>query len=307
MDFTQKAISDNAISGLKPVWVNNASKKLTFVGFKDRIYQYFGHTNETIYLHSISFVTPIIKTTTEDKKANWYTVDKATQDNSSCKMALYSIAFNSDGGTQPGPLESCGKTVNELLKSTLEDADYIADIEYGEHRNQDKIYFRVNNNNTASFTATEGDSNNILEWGNISYNPANELFNMSRFVFKKNTTNKYYYVESKDAISILKYQEQCTLQTESSEMGEKEAYWNARHNEKFNSEQTYSYTITVGGSPDVDLKDLVNVVANKYQLNTLKEVNSITLTYNHKTKPVIKKAVAVGNDKKVKVLLCSLL
>lgn len=294
MDFTQKAISDNTISGLKPVWVNNASKKLTFVGFKDRIYDYFGHTNETIYLHSISFVTPVIKTTNEDKKANWYTVDKATQDNSSCKMALYSIAFNSEGGTQPGPLDSSGKTVNDLLKSTLEDADYIAEIEYAEHRCNDKIYFKVNNKNTAAFTATEGDSNNILEWSNISYNPANELFNMSRCVFKKNKTDKYYYVESKDAISILKYQEQCTLQTESEPIGEKEAYWNARHNEKFNSEQTYSYTITVGGSPDVDLKDLVNVVANKYQLNTLKEVESITLTYNHKTKPVVQTQLGLG-------------
>ena len=117
---------------------------------------------------------------------------------------------------------------------------------------------------------------------------------MSRCVFKKNKNDKYYYVESKDAISILKYQEQCTLQTESEPIGEKEAYWNARHNEKFNSEQTYSYTITVGGSPDVDLKDLVNVVANKYQLNTLKEVESITLTYNHKTKPVVQTQLGLG-------------
>ena len=294
MDFTQKAVSNNTISGLKPVWVNNSSKKLTFVGFKDRIYSYFGHTDQTIYLHSISFITPIIKTTSADKKTTWYTVDKATQDNSSCKMVLYSIAFNSEGGTDPSDLGACGKTVNELLKSQLEDANYICEMEYAEHRCNDKIYFRVDNNTTTSFTATEGDSNNILEWGNINYNPANEMFNMSRCVFKKNNTEQYYYVESKDALSILKYQEQCTLQTENDGIGEKEAYWNATHNEKFNSEQTYSYTITVGGCPDVYLNDLVNVVANKYQLNTLKEVNSITIKYNPKTKPVLQTEMGLG-------------
>ena len=294
VDFTQKAASNNSISGLKPVWVNNSSKKITLTGFKNRIYEYFGHKDQTIYLHSISFVTPVIKTTNEDKKADWYTVDKATQDNSSCKMLLYNIAFNSEGGTEPSGLDSCGKSVNELMKSILETANYIVEMEYAEHRCNDKIYFKVNNNNTAAFTATEGDNNNILDWGNISYNPANELFNMSRCVFKKNTTNKYYYVESKDALSILKYQEQCTLETESEPIGEKEAYWNARHNEKFNSEQTYTYTITVGGCPDLDLKDLVNVVANRHQLNTLKEVDSITVNYNHKTKPVIQTELGLG-------------
>jgi hypothetical protein len=209
-------------------------------------------------------------------------------------MLLYKIAFNSEGGTEPSDLQATGKNVNELLKSILDEAGYIMTMGYAEHRCNDKIYFKVDNNNTASFTATEGNNNNILEWGNISYNPANELFNMSRCVFKKNTTNKYYYVDSKNAKSILKYQEQCTLLTETEEIGEKEAYWNARHNEKFNSEQTYTYTITVGGCPDLDLNDLVQITANRHQLNTLKEVNSITLKYNHKNKPVIQTELGLG-------------
>ncbi len=294
VDFTQKAVSDNSISGLKPVWVNNASKKLTLKGFGDKVYDYFGHSGQTIYLHSISFVTPKIKPTKENKKTTWYTVDKTTRDNSSCKILLYSISFNSEGGTDPSDLNACGKSVNELLKSVLEDAGYIAEMEYAEHRKNDKIYFKLDNNSEAAFVATEGNNNNILEWGNISYNPANELFNMSRCVFKKNTTNKYFYVESKDALSILKYQEQCTLMTENEGIGEKEAYWNARHNDKFNSEQTYSYTITVGGCPDLDLKDLVQIIANRYQLNTLKEVNSITVKYNYKNKPVIQTELGLG-------------
>lgn len=294
VDFTEKAAHKNSMSGLKPVWVYNTSKKTSINGFGDKVYDYFGHNGETIYLHSISLITPIIKTTDKKKKTTWYTLDKSTKDNSSCKMLLYGISFNSETGVEPSDLQACGKSVNDLMKSTLEDAGYIVEMGYAEHRCNDKIYFKLNNNNTAAFTATEGDSNNILEWGNINYNPANDLFNMSRCVFKKNTTNKYYYVESKDALSILKYQEQCTLETENEGIGEKEAYWNARHNEKFNSEQTYSYTITVGGCPDLDLKDLVNINANRHQLNTLKEVDSITVKYSYKNKPVIQTELGLG-------------
>lgn len=287
VDFTQKSTSDYAISGLKPVWVNNASKKITLKGFGERVKDYFNKPNGTIYLHSISFITPKIKTTNEDKNTNWYTVDKSTQDNSSCKMILYSIAFNSESGTEPKDLDCLGKNINDIMKTVVEEAGYIVEMEYGEHRCDDKIYFRVNNNNSASFTATEGDNNNILDWGNISFNPANELFNMSRCVFKKNNTNKYYYVSTKDLESILQFQEQCSLITENDGIGEKEAYWNATHNEKFNPVQTYSYTITVKGFPDVDLKDLVNVISNIKKLNTLKEVESIVLEYDYKNKPVL--------------------
>lgn len=294
VDFTQKANSNNSISGLKPVWVNNASKKITLKGFGEKVKSYFNKPNGTIYLHSIAFVTPIIKTSNDNKSANWYTVDKSTNDNSSCKMLLYSIAFNSESGTEPSNLASCGKNVNELMKTMVEEAGYIVEMQYGVHRCDDKIFFRVNNNNSASFTATEGNNNNILDWGNISFNPANELFNMSRCVFKKNNTNKYFYVSSKDLESILEFQEQCSLVTENEGIGEKEAYWNATHNEKYNPVQTYSYTITVKGCPDVDLKDLVNVISNTKKLNTLKEVDSITLTYDHKHKPVIQTELGLG-------------
>ena len=55
------------------------------------------------YLHSIKFIAPINKVvdtdatnhskTTQYKIEDWYTYDKSTHDNSSCKMDLYSINF----------------------------------------------------------------------------------------------------------------------------------------------------------------------------------------------------------------------
>jgi hypothetical protein len=180
------------------------------------------------------------------------------------------------------------------MGNIVTEANYLVDMNYGLHRTDDKINFRINDNNSPVFIAREGDDNNILEWGNISYNPANELFNMSRCVFKKNTTNQYFYVDSKVSDSILKYQEQCTLITDNEGIGEKEAYWNARHNDKFNPEQVYTYTITVKGYADVRLKDLVSVTANMRKLNTLKEVNSIVLKYSHKSKPILQTELGLG-------------
>lgn len=293
LDFTQKARSDYSQSGLVPVWVNNSSKEITLVNLISRIRDYQGEDAE-IFLQSISFVAPKIKTTNTDESTDWYTEDNNINDNSSCKMLLYSMSFDNKTGVQPADLQACGKSVNDILKDILDVTGYVVDMTYAEHRCDDKINFRVNTSETPVFTATEGNNNNILEWGNINYDPANELFNMSMCVFKKNKTNKYYYVDSRYTDSILKYQEQCTLITENEPIGEKEAYWNARHNEKFNPEQTYSFTITVKGFPDVRLKELVEVIANAKKLNTLKECESIVLNYDISEKPVIQTELGLG-------------
>lgn len=299
VDFTQKASSAYSMSGLNPVWVNNSSKQITLKNVISKIRDYRGE-NTQIYLREINLIAPKIKSTasdsstTQDTSTEWYTYDKNTKDNSSCKMLLYSISFDNQTGTQPADLGACGKSVNEIMKSIVEEANYIVDMEYAEHRCNDKINFSVDNNNSAVFTAMEGNNNNILEWSNITYNPANELFNMSMCVFKDNVSKKYAYVDSRYPESILNYQEQCTLITENEEIGSKEAYWNARHNEKFNPEQTYSFTITVKGYPDVRLKELVEVVANAKKLNTLKECDSITVNYSNTTKPVIQTELGLG-------------
>lgn len=301
VNFTQIANSDYAMSGLKPVWVNNTSKKITLSKFISKIRDYQGE-NKQIYLRSISFIAPKIEktaTTTDsdsvtDTSTDWYTYDKSTKDNSSCKIKLFDISFNNESGTQPSDLSACGKSVNELMKSIVEDGNYIIDMEYGEHRCDDKINFRVDNSINPVFTATEGNNNNILDWGNIGYDPANGLFNMSMCVFKNTVTKKYSYVDSRFPESILKYQEQCTLLTENELIGAKEAYWNARHNDKFNPEQEHTYTITVKGFPDVHLKDYVEVVANAKNLTALKECESVTMTYSNTTKPVIQTELGLG-------------
>ena len=293
LDFTEKASGNNTMTGLKPVWVNNSTKEISLNNFVSKLKEFSGFN--TIYVHSISMVAPKIPVTKDNKNPNWYTVDNATKDGSSCKMYISNIKINNLAGTPPQSLDSLGKSVNELMQHIVEEAGYVVNMEYGLHRCDDKISFRITNSNLPVFTATEGDNNNILEWGNISYNPANELFNMSKCVFKRNNnTDTYAYVESKDVESIFKYQEQCTLMTINEKTGEKEAYWNARHNEKFNPVQTYDFTITVKGFPDLKFGELVKVVANMKKLNTLKDVKSIVLNYNIDDKPILQTELGLG-------------
>lgn len=292
LNFTQIPQGNNTKSGLSPIWVNDTMKRFTL---EDIIPFIKNGRDIKVYLHAINFIAPVIKTTNDNKETTWYTFDKATKDYASCKMYLSKIEFNNADGSKPSDLSACGKTINELMKSMVDEAEYSVVMEYGEHRCDDKIHFKLNNSNQPVFTATEGDNNNILEWGNISYNPANELFNMSRCVFKQNNdAGLYNYVETKNFNSILKYQEQCTLITENEKIGEKEAYWNARHNEKYNPEQTYTFTITVKGFPDVKFGEYVEVIANMKKLNTLKEVNSIKLKYDVKDKPVLQTELGLG-------------
>lgn len=293
VDFTQKFASNYSISGLNPVWINNTSTELTLRNIVPTMQQYYSN-NDDVYLHSISFVTPKVKAKDGDKNTQWYTNDDTTRDNSSCKIRLYSISFDNQTGTDPSDLQATGKNINEVMKSVIETANYVMNMDYATHRCNDKINFDINTDNNPIFTATEGDNNNILEWGNISYDPANQLHNMSRCVYLNRVTNRYAYVSSKDIDSILHFQEQCTLLSENEAIGAKEAYWNARHNENFNPYIVYNYTVTVKGAVNVHLKDLVEVVSDAKQLNTLKEVESISLEYDYKDKPVLQTELGLG-------------
>ena len=299
VDFTQKANSSLTLSGLTLVWVNNAVKTISLNDFSKQLLARHKGANK-IYLHSMSFVAPVIKSETDSSgnktSTDWYTNDKSTHDNSSCKILLYGIKFDNEAGADPSDLMATGKPVNETIKKIVEDADYTVDMEYGRHRVYDKIIFKSDRKEEPVFHATEGDSNNILEWGNLTFDPANTLHNKSICVFKDNAKGEklYSYVGNNYLDSILKYHEQCTLITESESIGAKEAAWKCNHNEEFNPEQTYSCTITVKGLPKLSLKDLVQLTADFKKLNTLKEVDSIIVNYSFDEKPTIRTELGLG-------------
>lgn len=268
-------------SGLNLYWINNTIKQATL---QQNIKQYLDtnlNGDFNYYLHQIFFITPTKTATTSNEDIDWYKQDNQTDDESSCKLNLYQITFDNNKGAEPHELNACGKSVNTMLQDLVKDAGYYVDMTYGLHRSDDRINFHILDERIESYVAREGDENNILNWNNIAYSPVSSLYNNSVEVFKNVSDNHYYYVNTRDAKSILNYGEQTTLTTNNSTITIQEAYFNAVMNDKLNPEQTYTYTITVPNYPTLKIGDMVRVVANAKKLNTIKEVKSIKVTFDN--------------------------
>lgn len=281
--FTQTAPSTTSINNyeLPLYWVNNTIKKTTLKKDKETLVSFLNsiHGDSSRYfLQSIQFIAPKV-TSKDNKDTDWYKSDKSTNDNSSCKLNLYQIVFDNNPDVEPSNTQSCGKSVNSMMQELVKEAGYYVSMSYGLHRRDDRINFRVANQTKEQYTASEGDNNNILQWGSISYSPVGSLFNMSMQIFKLEN-NEYKYIDTKDSKSILNYGEQCTLQSNNEVMGEREAYFNATTSDKYNPTQTYTYTITVPNYPKLKIGDLVKVVANAKKLNSVKEVKSIKIKFD---------------------------
>ena len=289
MKFTQNATQKVSLNtGMNIYWINNKIKKATMThDIIDFLRKTVHHDeNARIFLQSVHFIAPKKKPKNNKEDVNWYKQDKSTNDNSSCKMRLYQITFDDNKGAETSELHCCGKAVNSVMQDIVKEAGYNVYMTYGRHRVNDKIHFKVANQSKSSFIASEGDNNNILSWNNISYSPVGSLHNMSLSLFKK-SNNTYWYVDTRSPDSILEYGEQCTIQTSNESITEKEAYFNAIMSDKYSPEQQYTYTITVPNYPNVRLGDLVQVRANAKKLNSVKEVNSIKVTFEHDKMPRI--------------------
>ena len=303
--FTQTPSSDYVTtSGFNLYCVNNSIKQTTLRIGKDSTNQHDGliyflrsavHKNENarFYLHNIQMIAPKIKPKDNKDDTSWYKLDNANDDQSSCKLDLYQITFDDNRGVESDTVASCGKSVNSLMQDFVKESGYYVTMEYGTHRKDDKIHFRVANNSEESYTATEGDNNNILSWNSITYQPINSMFNTSLCVFKS-SNNKYNYIETRDIDSVLEYGEMTTIQTVSEETSNAQAYFNAIQSDKYNPEQNYTYTITVPNYPNIQLGDLVKTVANAKKLNSVKEVNSIKLSFEHDKIPRLQTTIGLG-------------
>ena len=298
--FTYAPTSGNSLMGVKTYWVNNTIKQATLRLENDKtLIDYLRSIhgeNRRFFLHSIHMIAPKVKVT---KKADgtvedtdWYKQDKSTDDQSSCKVKLYQITFDGNQGTDPTDLQSCGKSVNSMIKELTDSAGYNVYMSYKTHRKDDQINFRVVNQSKEQYIASEGDNNNILSWNSINYSPVGSLFNMSMQVFKINDKT-YKYIDTKDAPSILNYGEQCTLKTNNEVLSQREAYFNATQSDKYNPTQMYTYTITVPNCPNLVLGDLVKVVASAKKLNNLKEVKSLKITFDKSKMPRIRTEIGL--------------
>ena len=292
--FTQNATDEFSINekAFAIYWVNNTIRETTLKRSITDFLDTVRHGEGTqYYLHTIQFIAPQIKAE-EGKDTDWYKMDDSTDDDSSCKLDLYQIIFDDNRLADQSELNSCGKSVNTMMQELVKESGYYVDMAYGQYRRDDRINFRVLNQSSESFTASEGDNNNILSWNSISYSPLSSMHNMSMQVFKT-SDGTYKYVDSRNGSSIMQYGEQCTLQTSNDTITTKEAYFNAVTNGNYNSIQEYTYTITVPNYPHLKIGDLVRVVANAKKLNDLKEVKSIKVDFKYDRLPRIQTTIGL--------------
>lgn len=306
LDFSQQSnhpfAYGNNDKGFDPICLNNSIKQATIncnQYIKDDCYTK-GFTDAyasglKIYLESIKLKS--LSTTEKGINAPYYEMDNGTIDNASCKLDIYACGFNNGTLINPTDLSSCGKSINTEIEELIKASGYLINMEYSKHRKDDVINFMVDNQTKAKYLAEEGDNNNILSWSSINYTPVSTLFNNSIYVFKNQTKDGafYKYVNSKMSGSVLKYGEQTSLQTTSQILSAKEAYFYSRvKNNKFNWKPTYTYTISVVGSPDLDIYDLVQVKADAQKLNTVKRVQSIKISYSNSQIPRIRTELGLG-------------
>lgn len=291
LNVTQVSNHANSYGRINPIWINNVVKQAN-IRILDYMADIVGDSDleEKYYIHQIKLKA--------GKQAEpFYTSDENNVDESSCKMDLYGVGFNNGTIINPTDLSSCGKSITTEMEQLVKDSGYLVDMEYALHRKDDVINFKVDNQSEPTYTATEGNDNNILSWGSISYTPVSNLFNNSIYVYKKIFENGTYYrfVNAKDSNSVLRYGEQTTLQTNSEVVSDKEAYYNARKkSDKFNPRETFSYTITVPFSPDINIGDLVKVVADAKKLNTIKRVESVKYTYDYSKIPRLQTTIGLN-------------
>lgn len=281
----------DAMGRIKPIWMNNSVKQAT-INLKQLLMDNNDDSDgdRKYFIHRISIKTP------PSPEGVWWKSDEHLIDDSSCKMDLYGLGFNDGTIINPADLSSCGKTINTILKDLITKSGYICNLEYNKHRCDDILNLFVDNNNEPALTVTEGDENNILDWANITYNPVGNLHNNSIYVYKEVQPTGHYYrfVNTKNIDSVLEYMEQTTLVTSSETMTPREAYFHARHNEKFKSDENYSYTIVIPFIVDLDINDWVKIIANDHKLNDVKRVKSIQ--YDLSREQVPKTRMTIGLD-----------
>ncbi|WP_409200625.1 hypothetical protein [Methanobrevibacter sp. DSM 116169] len=297
LDFTKVAAHSHSFNGIKPVLINNVVKQ-GMINVREYMELLTGKTVEEtdFYLHQVKLVT----NPSEDSEKALYESSENNIDNSSCKMDFYGFGFRDGTIINPTNLSSCGKTVNNMIDTLVTSTGYLVDITYAKHRKDDVINFQINNQLNPVLTLKEGNNNNIINISNISYTPISTLYNNSVCVYKTRVGEgeKYHFVNSKKAISVLNYGELTTLETSSEIIEDRQAYFNARKATNYSNEMMFSYTITTPGVPDVEIGDLVKCVLDNKVLSDIKDVQSVNYSYSRSRTPKLRTQLGLGEMSK---------
>lgn len=282
IDFTVNDTSANKIGRITPILKNNTTKQgeLDIVTLLKATYP-----NNDFYLRRISLVY------TAPTSSDLY---DPKNEKSSYKMDFYGAGFREGVVVNPEVLQSSGQKIADFIYSTQDKIGFNIYMNYAKDRSNDKLMLVKDESEVNLIEFVEGPGGNVLGINNLQYSPISELINSVIKVYKtSDTTNNY--VTSKEVESIFRFSEHQDLEVLNDDVGAFYANYLARTDVDKNIDPSHTYTLPIGGFPNVRVGQLAISTLNNEVYNDCQTIESLEYEYDPGQVPRIQSTVGFGD------------
>lgn len=307
VDFASKA-PDTKYSFMNEdslVWSNN-KKYIHEIDILSKIAKAEGNPNfirdDKYYLKKVTLIRNF-EHVKDDKKTGDVDESKlydTKKEDSIYKMDIYNLGLFSGEKINQQTLGVSGKNLLDCVNEILGKANYEFNMTYGRFRNDDKLTFTEESNNTNVIeTFEEGFDGNIIGISNVKYSPASDLINNSITLYKSTKENskvsKYRYARKSRLEDVLRYGEQTYIENLSENTGFIEASQQSYNNLMKYYKPDTTCTVKVVGLPVADVNDYVALKTINPLLTNEYKVASRKIDIKVDTRPVIQTELGCGD------------
>jgi hypothetical protein len=280
IDFTITDNSIRKIGAISPILKNNTAKQgeLNIINLLRA-----KHPTGDFYLRRISLYSPASTSDLYDPKT----------EKSSYQMDIYSAGFREGVVVAPEVMQSSGQKVSDSIYSIQEDIGSNIYMIYAKDRSDDKLMLVKDEAEVNLIEFVEGPGGNVLGISNLQYSPVSELINSIIKVYKtSDTTNNY--VTSKEVASIFRFSEHQDLEVLNDDVGAFYASYLAMKDVDKNIDPGHTYSLPIGGYPDVHVGQLAISTLNNEVYNDCQTIESLEYEYDPGQRPMVQSTVGFG-------------
>lgn len=293
-----------------PIWDNNVKNihEIEILSHIKSIEDVSNTKNYKYYLKTVELCYDF-----EDIKDNLNTEEEENllyddKNDSDYKCNLYDIGVFSGELINPLKLGVSGKSLLDGVKSILDTTNYIYNIKYKPHRNDDIISFKeAPDKANPIYTFEEGYNGDIIDISNVKYSPTSDLINNAITVYKVyegdgDDAATYRYTRKSRISEVLRYGEQSYIESLSESTGFLDASQRSYDNLVQYFKPDTTLTIGVAGLPPVDVNDYVATKTVNPLLTNEYVVESREIKIDTGDRPMIQTFYGLGDiDYKLKV------
>lgn len=293
-----------------PIWNNNEKNihEIEILSHIKSIEDVSNTENYKYYLKTVELCYDF-----EDIKDNLNTEEEENllyddKNDSDYKFNLYDIGIFSGELINPLKLGVSGKSLLDAVKGILDTTNYVYNIKYNSHRNDDIISFKeATDKANPIYTFEEGFDGDIIDISNVKYSPTSDLINNAITVYKvyeggDDKTGTYRYTRKSRISEVLRYGEQSYIENLSESTGFLDASQRSYDNLVQYFKPDTTLTIGVAGLPPVDVNDYVATKTVNPLLTNEYVVESREIKIDTGDRPMIQTFYGLGDiDYKLKV------